>query len=105
MAEEIWITPADHTLIGSDDDSRWRIETVWQFVEWNKAVPFAAVSGTVVRHTAIAAFANRNAARAVIADVAINVRIDKVLGGPAVMAQGGGEFFPVARPVGFKQPS
>ena len=76
VTQEIWITLSDHPLIRGNDHPGRRIEAVRQFVERNKSRPFAVSGSAVVRHAAVTGLANRDAPRAVVTDVPVNISLD-----------------------------
>src|SRR5690348_6611583 len=86
-------------LICLDDKTLGRIEDVWHFRERYEPDPIAFVRRGVVRQAAVAALANRNAARTVTTDMARRVGVREVLRWTTVTAQRRGELIPVARAV------
>src|SRR5437763_7591287 len=66
--------------------------------------PLAIIGRTIIRNAAVATLANRNPARTVITDVAIDIRVNKILSRAAVVAHSFGEFFPITRAVGVEYP-
>src|SRR5215471_10325742 len=102
-AQEVLIVASHHPLIGGNDNSHWRIETMGQLVERNISSPFAFISRSIIRNTTVAALADRNFPRAVITDMTLDIRVDKILCRTGVVAQRFSEFFPVVSPVGIEE--
>ena len=103
MTEKVRVILADDALIRGDNDPVRRIVNVRQFVERNVASPFTVIRRSIVGHATVAALADWDAAGTVVADVSIDIDVNKILRWPAIVTKRFSEFLPVACPIGVEQ--
>src|SRR5579863_4374653 len=80
-AEGVSITVRRDPAVCRGDDSGRRIEYAGQLLKRNVAYPFMSIVAAVLRQTAITRGANGDLSGSLIADVAIDIRIENVLAG------------------------
>ena len=100
MTEKVRVILADDALIRGDNDPVRRIVNVRQFVERNVASPFTVIRRSIVGHATVAALADWDAAGTVVADVSIDIDVNKILRWPAIATESFSEFLPVACAIG-----
>ena len=102
-ADRIGITVGRDPAVGGSQNPGRRIENAGQLVERNVTDPFVSIVAAGFRQAAIARGPDWNLGRGLVADVAVHVRVDKVLTGGVKGRKRLPELLPVLRRIHFKK--
>ena len=91
------VIQSNHARVGRDDQPIVGIQRLRELLEWNVTRPFEVIDVTRNWNLAVPPPANRYTRRHHIADVAFDVRIDRILRGSPYVFHDRAEFFPALR--------